>query len=416
MRDPHPNEDPAAYQKMLDIHATTKKGKSVEDGMGSERVLARFDSLVFLPAQLATLPLLDEETVNLETVIGPDADQPLKVSMPIMLSGMSFGALSKEVKIALAKAGAETGTASNSGEGGMLDEERAEAKNYIIQLASGRFGQTPDRLKQADAIEVKISQSAKPAKGGVLRGAKVTEEIAKVRGLTKGQDAISPARHPDISSPEDLKQKVAELRELSAGKPIGVKIAGGHVEEDIKVIAQAEPDYIVVDGFGGGTGAAPKFIKDHVGIPHPAFLVRTVKFLEQQKLKRRISIIAAGGFRTSADIAKAIALGADAVYLASAALMALGCEQYRLCHIGSCPTAIATQDSTMRAGFKLEERVPKLVNFLNVLKKEVADYCRIVGKDDVHQLAPTDLAALTLEAERASGVKYVGAKLRLTSY
>ncbi len=407
MREIRANEDPRAYQKILDIHTMAAKGKSVEDGMGSERKLSRFDDIVFLPAQLAKLPLLDSDEVELKTVIGSDAAKPLEIDFPVMLSGMSFGALSREVKIALAKASAEVGISANSGEGGMLDEERKFAKKYILQLASGRFGQTPERFKLADAAEIKISQSAKPAKGGVLRGAKVTAEIAEVRGLKKGEDAISPARHPDISSPEDLKKKVTELREITGGKPIGIKLAGGRVEADLEVALAAEPDYLVLDGFGGGTGAAPKFIKDNVSIPHPAFLVRARKFLEKNPPKRKTSIIVAGGFRTSADIAKALALGADAVYIASAALIALGCEQYRLCHLGSCPTAIATQDPNIRSAFNIDERVARLVNFLKTLKHEISDFARIVGKSQIHDLNTEDIIALTTESAKTSDISFI---------
>ena len=324
-----------------------------------------------------------------------------------MISGMSFGALSREVKITLAKASSEVGTSANSGEGGMLDEERKFADKYIIQLSSGRFGQTDDRLKQGDAIEIKISQSAKPGKGGVLRASKVTDEIAEVRGVKKGEDVISPAKHPDINSGEDLKNKIAELRELSGGVPIGVKIAGGHIEKDLKIILDAEPDYVVVDGFGGGTGAAPSYIKDHFGISHPALLTRTVQFIKEYKARRKISVIAAGKFRTSADIAKAIALGADAVYLATAVLMSLGCEQYRLCNVGTCPKAIATQNPIFREGYNEKEKLPEVVNFFNVLSKEIKDVARIIGKKDIHSLDTNDLVALTIEAERSSGVKFI---------
>lgn len=407
MREKRAGESRFAYQKMVDIHEIAKNGKSIEDGMGSERCLNRFDDLIFLPAQLATFPLNADEEVDLETTIGEDAKKPLKLKLPFLFSGMSFGAVSREVKIALAAAGKELGTASNSGEGGMLDKEREEADNYIIQLASGRFGQTEEKLKQADAIEIKISQSAKPAQGGFLPGKKVTNEIADVRGLEKGEDAHSPARHKDINSAEDLKQKVLELRDLSDGVPIGIKFTGGHTEKDLDVIIKAEPDYIVLDGFGGGTGAAGKYVKDHVSLPHPAFLVRAKNYLATKKLNRKISIIAAGGFRTSADIAKALALGADAVYLASAALMALGCEQYRLCHLGTCPTSIATQDENMRKAFKVDERSAKLVNFGKVLKKEIEDYGRIVGKNNIHNLDETDLVALSKEAAASAKVKFM---------
>lgn len=401
------DENPREYKKMLNIHKIAETGKSIEDGMGSERRVSGFEDLVFLPAQLSKMPLLDEEPISLTTIIGSDAEKPLKLKVPFMISGMSFGALSREVKITLAKASAEVGTSANSGEGGMLDEERKFADKYIIQLSSGRFGQTEDRLKQADAIEIKISQSAKPGKGGVLRASKVTDEIAEVRGVKKGEDVISPAKHPDINSAKDLKNKITELRKMSGGVPIGVKIAGGQIEKDLKVILDAEPDYVVIDGFGGGTGAAPGYIKNHFGIPHPAFLVRTVKFIKEYNSKRKISIIVAGKFRTSADIAKAIALGADAVYLATAVLMALGCEQYRLCNIGTCPKAIATQNPIFREGYDESERLPKVVNFFNVLSKEIKDVARIIGEDDIHNINSENLAALTLETAKSSGVKYI---------
>jgi len=251
-------EHPLEYKKILDVKKTATLNKSLREGMGSMKpIRASLDMLNFLPAQLYLFPLNAEEPVNTSTTIGKRSKKPIQLETPILISGMSFGALNKEQKIALAKASTLAGTAANTGEGGMLDEERESAKYLTLQYSTGHFGVWDERLKQADMIEFRISQSAYPAAGSLVPASKVTELIATTRGISVGTDARSPARHPDVRSAEDLKQKIDTLRDTTEGKPVGIKFAGGHVQKDLDAIIYAEPDYIVVDGFGGGQRRSP---------------------------------------------------------------------------------------------------------------------------------------------------------------
>jgi glutamate synthase domain-containing protein 2 len=324
----------------------------------------------------------------------------------VSISGMSFGALNKEQKIALAKASTLAGTAANTGEGGMLDEERESAKYLTLQYSTGHFGVWDDRLKQADMIEFRISQSAYPATGSLVPASKVTELIAKTRGISVGTDARSPARHTDVNSAEDLKQKISMLRDTTEGKPVGIKFAGGHVQKDLDIIVYAEPDYIVVDGFGGGSGAPPGYIRDNFGLPLINFLPRAHQYLKDVGYRQHAELIAAGGLRTSGDFAKCLALGADAVYIATAALWAMSCEYYRICETNQCPTGTTTQDPDLVKRFNIDRGARKLANFIRVSTSELADISRAVGKNDVHRLDVHDLVALTLDTSELSGVAY----------
>ncbi len=400
---------PLDYKKMVDIKKTATLNESLHEGMGSlKHVPAGFDMLNFLPAQLYTLPLVAEESVNTKVVVGSRTKHPMELETPIMISGMSFGALNKEQKIALAKASTIAGTASNTGEGGMLDEEREAAKYLTLQYSTGRFGVWEERLKQADSIEFRVSQSAYPATGSLVPASKVTKAIAKARGIEPGTEARSPARHMDINSPEDLKQKIAWLREITGEKPIGIKIAGGHVEKDLDVVVYAEPDYIVVDGFGGGSGAPPNYIKDNVGLPLINFLPRAHRYLAEMGFRDKVALIAAGGLRTSGDFAKCLALGADAVYIATAALWSMSCEYYRICETNQCPTGTTTLDPDLMQRFDANRGATKLAHFITVSTAEIAGIARAVGKGDVHDLDLQDLVALTRETRDLCGAPYPG--------
>jgi glutamate synthase domain-containing protein 2 len=375
--------------------------------MGSMKtVRASLDMLNFLPAQLYLFPLNAEEPVNTSTTIGKRSKKSIQLETPILISGMSFGALNKEQKIALAKASTLAGTAANTGEGGMLDEERESAKYLTLQYSSGHFGVWDERLRQADMIEFRISQSAYPATGSLVPASKVTELIATTRGISVGTDARSPARHPDVSSAEDLKQKIDTLRDTTEGKPVGIKFAGGHVQKDLDAIIYAEPDYIVVDGFGGGSGAPPNHIRDNFGLPLINFLPRAHQYLREVGYRQHAELIAAGGLRTSGDFAKCLALGADAVYIATAALWAMSCEYYRICETNQCPTGTTTQDPDLVKRFSIDRGARKLANFIQVSTLELADISRAVGKDDVHRLDVHDLVALTPDTSDLSGVTY----------
>jgi glutamate synthase domain-containing protein 2 len=363
-----------------------------------------FDDLVFVPAQLATRPVdYFKEEIATETIIGKKCERPLRLKIPILISAMSFGAVSKEVKIALARASSALGTATNTGEGGMLPEERENAKLLIAQYASGRFGVDENYIKKADAIEIKIGQGGKTGQGGLLLKEKVTEEIARIRKVPLGKDIHSPAAHPDIKTPADLKKKVEWLRELSKG-PVIIKIGAGQIEEDIKFAVKAGPDAIAVDGMGGGTAAAPKVMLDDVGIPTLSALVRARKTLD--KLKATQDLIIGGGISKGADVAKALALGADAVNMSTSLLIAMDCIYCKLCHLGKCPVGITTQDPELRK--KLDPKaVEHVVNFVRASVEEMKMIAAACGKKNVHGLTRENLRSLDLTVEKITDIPLV---------
>ena len=388
------------------IRTSALSGHYLLEGKGTTRQFLNMDDLIFLPAQVASLPLLDDEDVSCQVILGKKASQPIIASIPILNAAMSFGALSKEAKMALAKASSLVGGVANTGEGGMLDEERQLADKITLQYASGRFGVSEERLKKADMIEIKISQGAKPGMGGKLPGDKVTPEIARIRQITPGKLSASPSRHPDIHSPAELSHKISYLRELSGGKPISVKMVGGHIKEDMEAIFSQDhiPDVLVIDGAEGGTGAAPIFVKDHVGLPLIYALSRAVEFIQRNRLGDKITLIAAGGIRDSADAAKALALGAEAVYMAGALKIALGCQYIRECHLGTCPYGIATQNKKLRQRLNIDEGARNVANFIRVTTEEIKDFTRICGKSSINDLNRKDLVALSPELSRITGV------------
>ncbi|MEE8605266.1 MAG: glutamate synthase-related protein [Candidatus Aminicenantaceae bacterium] len=377
------------------------------EGKGSTRKFPNMDDLLFMPGQISTPPLLDDEPVLTEVILGKASSHPITVKTPILNAGMSFGALSREAKMALAKASSLVGGIANTGEGGMLDEERELADRITLQYASGRFGASESRLKQADMIEIKISQGAKPGMGGKLPGSKVTEEIARIRQLPPYQMAESPSRHKDIKTPEDLSKKIVWLREITGNKPISLKIVGAHIEKDLDAVFSQKnvPDVIVIDGGEGGTGAAPIFTKDHVGLPLVYSLPRVANYIEKNGLGERITLIATGGIRHSADIAKALALGAEAVYMAGALKIAMGCKYIRECHLGTCPYGIATQTKVLRKRLDIDLAAQRIANFISAATEELKTFARICGKDDIHRLDKNDLQAINPELARITGVK-----------
>ncbi len=365
-----------------------------------------WDKVVFLPGQLANPPLLDDEAVNLETTLGKGAEKPIKISMPVYVSHMSFGALSREAKIALAKGSAMAGTLICSGEGGMLGAERDAAKTYILEMASGYFGWTEEAMARADGVEIKIGQAAKAGMGGMLPARKVTEEIAAVRKLGKGEDAISPSRFRDISSVAQMKQRVAEIRSIIEGKPLGIKIAAARVEEDVAAALECEPDYITIDGRGGATGAAPKHVKDNICAPTLYALSRAVRFLDSEGAK--VDLVITGGLRMPADFAKAIAMGATAVACATSAMIAIGCQQYRACHTGNCPVGIATQNEKYRKRLDVETSANMLAKYFELTKSQLTDFARICGKRDISELSLDDLATTSEEIALYTDIYHVG--------
>ncbi len=391
---------------MADIHAMAESGESLIEPMRTKKPVISWDDILIKGAQLARLPLNEDVEVSTATVIGPAAKHPLVIETPIYVSHMSFGALSREVKIALAKGGAAARTAMCSGEGGILPESLENSYKYIFEYVPNQYSVSEENLRRVDAIEIKIGQSAKPGMGGHLPGIKVTEEIAKVRGVEPGQDVISPAHFDDILTPDDLKNKVSWLRQVSGGKPIGVKIAAGDLESDLEVILHSGPDFITIDGRPGATGAASKFVKASTSIPTIFALYRARKFLDEHNAEG-ISLVITGGLRVSSDFAKALALGADAVAIASAALIACGCQQYRVCNTGKCPVGITTQDPELRARFEIERSAKQLENYFSVCTSELRDFARLTGNDNVHQLSVTDLCTTNSEISAHTSIPHV---------
>lgn len=387
------------------IHHMAVEGTSLHAAMATDQAMPGWDDLLVLGAQLDPLPLMDDEPVNLNTVIGPQAARPLQLDSPVFVSHMSFGALSREAKIALARGASAVGTAICSGEGGILPEEREAATRYIFEYVPNRYSVTEANLRAADAIEIKIGQGTKPGMGGMLPGSKVTEEIARIRDKPVGQDIISPSRFPDIRSAEDLARVVASLRELSGGRPIGVKIAAGRIERDLAVVIRSGADFVTLDARGGATGSSPFFVREATSVPAVHGLYRARRFLDAHDSP--MSLIITGGLRVSSDIVRALALGADAVALASAALIAIGCQQYRICDSGFCPMGIATQDPELRRRLDPEIAGQRLANFLRVTNDELRSFARLCGLSDIHGLSLEALATTSREISEHTAIAHV---------
>jgi methylamine---glutamate N-methyltransferase subunit C len=377
-------------------------GKPIISG-GRSNKLGRysFDDLTFVPKQLTGRPIdYFKDEIKSETVIGKTSKHPLKLSGPIMISAMSFGSLSKEAKIALAKASSMAGTCTNTGEGGMIPEERSNAKILIAQYSTGRFGVDDNYINSADAIEIKIGQGAKPGQGGMLPADKVTEEIAKIRGVPMGKDVHSPPAHPDILSIKDLKNKVKWLRKITDGKPIIIKLGAGDVEKDVKLALKANPDVIAIDGMEGGTGAAPRIMLDDFGIPTLSAIVIARKAMGKAKQE----LIVAGGLSKGADVAKALALGADAVYMAMPCLVAMGCIYCKQCFQGKCPAGITTQVKELEAKLNIDEASMSVARFITACTEEVKMTAGACGKKNIHMLDREDLRSLSLLAEKVTKI------------
>jgi glutamate synthase domain-containing protein 2 len=391
---------------MKNIHRISIFGESLIEPMRTTKSVTPWDNILILGAQLAKIPKNKDDAVNAQTIIGPSAKQPLVIETPIYITHMSFGALSKEVKIALAKGSAAVKTAMCSGEGGILKESRENAYKYIFEYVPNQYSVTDENLKAVDAIELKIGQSTKPGMGAHLPAEKVTKEIGEIRGFSQGTDIVSPAHFNDILNQEDLKKKVDLLRKKSEGRPIGVKIAAGHIEEDLEVALYAKPDFITIDGRPGATAASPKFIKDSTSVPTIYALHRARNFLDEKNASD-VSLIITGGLRISSDFAKALALGADAIAIGTAALMATACQQYRLCDTGACPVGVTTQNPDLRKRLKIDISARKLENFLRISTEELRDFARLTGASDVHQLTIEDIRTTNSEISNHTKIKHV---------
>ena len=437
-RDGLQREESALYdRRVLDyIERAAATGLYEIRGLGAKRRLPHFDDLVFLGASLSRYPLEGyREKCTTRTILGTRfAKKPIELEIPITIAGMSFGSLSANVKEALGRAATALGTSTTTGDGGMTQEERSSSKTLVYQCLPSRYGFNPDDLRKADAIEIVIGQGAKPGGGGMLLGQKVSPRVAKMRTLPEGIDQRSACRHPDWTGPDDLVIKIKELREATDWeKPIYVKIGATRVFNDVKLCVHAGADVIVVDGMQGGTAATQLAFIEHVGIPTLAAVRQAVQALEELNVKEQVQLIVSGGVRTGADVAKALALGADAVSIGQGILMALGCNSgsyvqggkhrsaeadYRLlntaagychhCHTGRCPVGVTTQDPVLEQRLEPEVGARRVSNYLKTLNMELTMIARACGKQNVHHLEREDLAARTIEAAAMSGVPLAG--------
>jgi glutamate synthase domain-containing protein 2 len=370
--------------------------------------LPRWDDLQFVTAQLARVPQLDDVEVGTELVIGPKAQKPLRLEIPLFVSDMSFGALSFEAKVALAKGAQLAGTGICSGEGGMLPEEQEANSRYLYELASARFGFSMDKLARVQAFHFKGGQGAKTGTGGHLPGAKVQGRIAEVRNLEPGQPAISPARFPEWENVDDFRHFADQVRAETDGIPIGFKLSAQHIEDDIDAALQIGVDYIILDGRGGGTGAAPLIFRDNISVPTLPALARARRHLDRRGKSDEVTLIITGGLRTPADFAKALALGADGVAVSNAALQAIGCLGMRACHTNNCPVGIATQKEHLRARLPVDEAAERLARYFTASVELMKLLARACGHTHFNQFRVEDLTTWKRDIAHLTGVAYGG--------
>jgi len=377
----------------------------------SRNKLPMWEDIQFAVAQLAERPLLDNDEVETDLVIGPNAKKPLCLKLPLFVSDMSFGALSEEAKIALALGAEKAGTGICSGEGGMLAEEQEANSRYFYELASARFGFSWDKVKKCQAFHFKGGQGAKTGTGGHLPGSKVKGKIAEVRGLNPGEDAISPATFPEWCSIDQIRDFAAEVREQTDGIPVGYKLSAQRIEKDIDAALDVGVDYVILDGRGGGTGAAPLLFRDNISVPTIPALARARQHLDRCAAKN-ITLIITGGLRTPEDFAKAMALGADGIAVSNAALQAIGCLGMRACNSNACPVGIATQREDLRARLIVEEAALRLQRFFHASTNLMSVLARACGHSHLNQFSIEDLTTFKSEMADLTGIEYGGVKGR----
>lgn len=397
------------------IHQLAKEGLSKlghhgpMTSMGVPRhLLPHWDDLQVMVAQMATKPLLEDVKVATELIIGPQARKPLKLDIPLFVSDMSFGALSEEAKVALATGAELAGTGICSGEGGMLPEEQEANSHYFYELASAEFGYDESLLKKVQAFHFKGGQGAKTGTGGHLPGSKNIGKISQVRGIAEGEPAISPPTFKHLVTAEDFKKFADRVRDVTGGIPIGFKLSANHIEEDIQFALDASADYIILDGRGGGTGAAPEMFRDHISVPTIPALARARRYLDEQGASGRVTLIITGGLRVPMDFVKAMALGADGVAISNSAMQSIGCVAARMCNTNNCPAGIATQKADLRQRLNVEKSSQQLKNFFEASTELMQVMARACGHHRLNQFNRNDLATWHREMALLSGVKYSG--------
>ncbi|MFV1982436.1 MAG: glutamate synthase-related protein [Thiohalomonadales bacterium] len=397
------------------IHQLAKEGLSKlghhgqMTSMGVPRhQLPHWDDIQIMAAQMATKPLMEDRSVTTELIIGPEAKKPLTLKIPLFVSDMSFGALSEEAKLSLAKGAELSGTGICSGEGGMLPEERQANSRYFYEFASAEFGYKESLLKNVQAFHFKGGQGAKTGTGGHLPGNKNKGKISQVRDIPEGQPAISPPTFKDLSTVNDFKKFADNVRDITGGIPIGFKLSANHIEKDIQFALDASADYIILDGRGGGTGAAPEMFRDHISVPTIPALARARRYLDEQGASGRVTLIITGGLRVPIDFVKALALGADGIALSNSAMQAIGCVAARMCNSNNCPAGIATQKEELRQRLDIEKSAKQLQNFFESSVELMQVMARACGHDNFNKFTKNDLATWHRNMALLSGIRYSG--------
>ncbi|MGD9164682.1 MAG: glutamate synthase-related protein, partial [Chromatiales bacterium] len=407
---PTPEEPQVAFIHQLAREGLTSLGHhGPMTAMGVPRnQLPHWDDLQIMVAQMASKPLLEDHPVGTELTVGPNAKKPLVLKIPLFVSDMSFGALSEEAKVALAKGAELSGTGICSGEGGMLPEEQAENSRYFYELASARFGYSEALLEQVQAFHFKGGQGAKTGTGGHLPGNKNIGKISQVRQIPEGQPAVSPPTFTDLATVADFKRFAERVREITGGIPVGFKLSANHIERDIQFALDAGADYIILDGRGGGTGAAPEIFRDHISVPTIPALARARRHLDHQGASGHVTLVITGGLRLPMDFVKALALGADGIAIANSAIQSLGCVAARICNTNNCPAGIATQRPELRARLDVERSSRQLHNFLQACVELMSVMARACGHDHLNKFNQNDLSTWKREMSMLSGVRYAG--------
>ncbi|MGH1365969.1 MAG: glutamate synthase-related protein [Calditrichia bacterium] len=400
--------------KTSEIHRFAKHGLDLDGHHGpvssmgvSSQLLPKWDDIQILPAQLARQPHLEDVAVSTDVVIGPNAKKPLTLKIPLFVSDMSFGALSEESKIALARGAEMAGTGICSGEGGMLPEEQEENSRYFYELASAMFGYKQELLSKVQAFHFKGGQGAKTGTGGHLPGHKNKGKISQVRNIKEGTSAISPPRFKELTSEAALKEFSDEIRDFTGGIPIGYKLSANHIEEDIDSAIRVGVDYIILDGRGGATGAAPLIFRDHISVPTIPALVRARHHLDKRG-RSDISLVITGGLRTAPDFIKAMALGADAIAVSNSAIQAIGCQAMRACHTNNCPVGIATQQEHLRKRLDIQLSALRLKRFFEASVELMQVMARACSHTHLNEFCVDDLTTFNRDMAYLTGVKYGG--------